>query len=180
MRVVDNSSSNMPVASSTVEPVQRQPDGHKQLNCQFYGKNRINCSSEVYSDPEQWRLNRDYLEQQIRILRIQLDEMKVIRKHLREMRPFGGALGAGRTSNGQDQSSAIHNDTQSGAFFFASSSSSSVSSSSSLPAANQDTLLPDKRRPPFNKPMKPSRSGSSSSSSSSSLQVVVFNSPDMK
>jgi len=57
------------------------------LSCQFYGQNRINCSSDVYSDPRRWRSSRDYLDQQIRILRLQLDEMKVIRKHLREMRP---------------------------------------------------------------------------------------------
>lgn len=61
-----------------------------RLNCEITGKEqRINCSSEVYSDPATWRLSRDYLEQQIRVLRIQLDELKVIRKHLRAVRPLG-------------------------------------------------------------------------------------------
>jgi hypothetical protein len=58
-----------------------------KLNCQIVGQSRINCSSEVYNDPATWRLSRDFLEQQIRILRVQLDELKVIRKHLRAMRP---------------------------------------------------------------------------------------------
>ena len=74
---------------STFEPIPpQQPTGSSKLNCQIVGKTRINCSSEVYSDPATWRLSRDYLEQQIRILRVQLDELKVIRKHLRAMRPF--------------------------------------------------------------------------------------------
>ena len=74
---------------STFEPISpQQPTGSSKLNCQIVGKTRINCSSEVYSDPATWRLSRDYLEQQIRILRVQLDELKVIRKHLRAMRPF--------------------------------------------------------------------------------------------
>ena len=62
-------------------------NGDGKLNCQIVGQSRINCSSEVYSDPATWRLSRDFLEQQIRILRVQLDELKVIRKHLRAMRP---------------------------------------------------------------------------------------------
>lgn len=57
------------------------------------GQSRINCSSEVYTDPATWRLSRNYLEQQIRILRVQLDELKVIRKHLRAMRPPGAPVG---------------------------------------------------------------------------------------
>ena len=48
----------------------------------------MNCSSELHSDPEQWRQSRNYLEQQIRTLRVQLDEMKIIRKHLRTIRPL--------------------------------------------------------------------------------------------
>lgn len=59
------------------------------------GQSRINCSSEVYSDPATWRLSRDFLEQQIRILRVQLNELKVIRKHLRAVRPTGGEKFAG-------------------------------------------------------------------------------------
>lgn len=62
------------------------------LNCQLLGQSRINCSSEVYTDPATWRLSRNYLEHQIRILRVQLDELKVIRKHLRAMRPLGAPL----------------------------------------------------------------------------------------
>ena len=75
---------------STVTPISPELSGSSssKLNCQIVGKTRINCSSEVYSDPATWRLSRDYLEQQIRILRVQLDELKVIRKHLRAMRPF--------------------------------------------------------------------------------------------
>ena len=51
---------------------------------------QVNCSSRLHSDPEQWRLSRNYLEQQIRTLRVQLDEMKIIRKHLRTIRPLVG------------------------------------------------------------------------------------------
>ena len=43
----------------------------------------------MYNDPATWRLSRNFLEQQIRILRVQLDELKVIRKHLKAMRPAG-------------------------------------------------------------------------------------------
>jgi len=74
----------------TEEPL--SSGGPGKLNCEILGKEqrrRINCSSEVYSDPATWRLSRDYLEQQIRVLRVQLDELKVIRKHLRAIRPSG-------------------------------------------------------------------------------------------
>ena len=47
----------------------------------------------MYNDPATWRLSRDFLEQQIRILRVQLDELKVIRKHLRAMRPDKSQVG---------------------------------------------------------------------------------------
>ena len=60
--------------------------------CQFFSKDQINCSSEVYSDPVQWRLSREYFDQQIQILRVQLREMKVIRRHLREMKPLNKFL----------------------------------------------------------------------------------------
>jgi hypothetical protein len=72
-------------SQSSSAPQLNNSDG--KLNCQIVGQSRINCSSEVYSDPATWRLSRDFLEQQIRILRVQLDELKVIRKHLRAMRP---------------------------------------------------------------------------------------------
>lgn len=71
---------------------QKQSASSTGLNCQLVGQSRINCSSEVYTDPAKWRTSRNYLEQQIRILRVQLDELKVIRKHLRAMRPPGAPL----------------------------------------------------------------------------------------
>lgn len=84
---------------TTEEPL--SSGGPGKLNCEILGKEqrrRINCSSEVYSDPATWRLSRDYLEQQIRVLRVQLDELKVIRKHLRAIRPSGEGNGATSSS----------------------------------------------------------------------------------
>ena len=78
-------------ATAEVTTLPAPVSSNSKLNCQILGKQRINCSSEVYSDPATWRLSRDYLEQQIRILRVQLDELKVIRKHLRAMRPPGSS-----------------------------------------------------------------------------------------
>lgn len=91
------------VAPSTAGPTNVANDG--KLNCQVVGQSRINCSSEVYSDPATWRLSRDFLEQQIRVLRVQLDELKVIRKHLRAVRPSGGGGGGGKPANRQRSNS---------------------------------------------------------------------------
>ena len=72
--MVTSTEASTAAATSTVETMTDD-----KLNCHFWSKDRINCSREVYSDPEQWRLSRDYLEHKINMLRIQLSEMKVIR-----------------------------------------------------------------------------------------------------
>ena len=76
--------------TSTVEPTMTS----SVLDCQLWNKKQVNCSSRLHSDPEQWRLGRNYLEQQIRTLRLQLDEMKIIRKHLRTIRPLAAKVHA--------------------------------------------------------------------------------------
>lgn len=86
--VAPSTAAGSPSGDDKSAPQLNNSDG--KLNCQIVGQSRINCSSEVYSDPATWRLSRDFLEQQIRILRVQLDELKVIRKHLRAMRPMMG------------------------------------------------------------------------------------------
>jgi hypothetical protein len=170
---ITESSTVVKVTTSTADPISDGANSggrDDRLNCQFYGKNRINCSSEIYSDPVQWRLSREYLDQQIRILRIQLDEMKVIRKHLREMRPFSehrsGELGFVTTSAPQFTSfssrrvktstttTTEHSQAASSGDQLEGLRNSYVDSS-----VNQDTLLPGKRRPPFDKPLKPNRAG---------------------
>lgn len=101
------------VAPSTAGPnPQLNNNGDGKLNCQIVGQSRINCSSEVYSDPATWRLSRNFLEQQIRILRVQLDELKVIRKHLKAMRPMGGGK-IQKTNNKQRTNSKSKSSTSS-------------------------------------------------------------------
>nr|CAD7398329.1 unnamed protein product [Timema cristinae] len=47
----------------------------------------VNCSNVVYEDPRVWRSSRNNVEEQIRKLRMQLDTLKEIRRHLRAKRP---------------------------------------------------------------------------------------------
>ncbi|XP_046616752.1 extracellular sulfatase SULF-1 homolog isoform X1 [Neodiprion virginianus] len=47
----------------------------------------VNCSQAVYENPAEWRTSRRQIEQQIRSMRIQLETLKEIRRHLMNMRP---------------------------------------------------------------------------------------------
>ncbi|XP_063234473.1 extracellular sulfatase SULF-1 homolog isoform X2 [Bacillus rossius redtenbacheri] len=47
----------------------------------------VNCSNVVYENPQAWRSSRNNVEEQIRKLRVKLDALKEIRRHLRAKRP---------------------------------------------------------------------------------------------
>lgn len=47
----------------------------------------INCSQSVYHDPNEWRNSRRQIDKQIRDMRLQLESLKEIRKHLIIKRP---------------------------------------------------------------------------------------------
>ncbi|KAL6267925.1 hypothetical protein P5V15_000993 [Pogonomyrmex californicus] len=47
----------------------------------------VNCSQAIYQDPNEWRISRREIEQQIRNLRVQLETLKEIRRHLIIKRP---------------------------------------------------------------------------------------------
>ncbi|XP_014251119.1 extracellular sulfatase SULF-1 homolog isoform X2 [Cimex lectularius] len=56
-------------------------------NCTVSPEGEISCSDAIYQDPKAWKASRDHLEEQIKLLKLQLDKLKGIRKHLREKRP---------------------------------------------------------------------------------------------
>ncbi|XP_044020586.1 extracellular sulfatase SULF-1 homolog isoform X2 [Aphidius gifuensis] len=47
----------------------------------------INCSQSVYHDPNEWRNSRRQIDKQIKDMRLQLESLKEIRKHLMIKRP---------------------------------------------------------------------------------------------
>ena len=49
-----------------------------ELQCQLVNEKVVNCSSTVYSNKDAWRSSRSYINDQIRRLRAQLSELKVI------------------------------------------------------------------------------------------------------
>ncbi len=58
------------------------------LECRLTEEEEVNCSSRVYSSRSDWRHSRSFVNEQIRRLRAQLYELKEIRKHLKDKRPF--------------------------------------------------------------------------------------------
>ncbi|KAK4299697.1 hypothetical protein Pmani_028044 [Petrolisthes manimaculis] len=66
------------------------PTGEKvegvHAGCRVRGS-AVNCTNDVYHNPQAWRISKDAIDQQIRRLRHQLVVMKDIRKHLRAARP---------------------------------------------------------------------------------------------
>ncbi|XP_023289788.1 extracellular sulfatase SULF-1 homolog isoform X2 [Orussus abietinus] len=55
--------------------------------CLVLPKGGVNCSQLVYKDPNEWRISRREIEQQIREMRMQLETLKEIRRHLMTKRP---------------------------------------------------------------------------------------------
>lgn len=47
----------------------------------------VNCTKLVYQDPNEWRISRREIEQQIRDMRMQLETLKEIRRHLMVKKP---------------------------------------------------------------------------------------------
>ncbi|CAL7943227.1 unnamed protein product [Xylocopa violacea] len=55
--------------------------------CSVLPQGGVNCSETVYQDPNEWRISRREIEQQIREMRTQLETLKDIRRHLMTKRP---------------------------------------------------------------------------------------------
>ncbi|XP_016918086.2 extracellular sulfatase SULF-1 homolog isoform X1 [Apis cerana] len=55
--------------------------------CSVLPQGGVNCSETVYQDPNEWRNSRREIEQQIREMRMQLETLKDIRRHLMTKRP---------------------------------------------------------------------------------------------
>ncbi|XP_003489072.1 extracellular sulfatase SULF-1 homolog isoform X1 [Bombus impatiens] len=55
--------------------------------CSVLPQGGVNCSETVYQDPNEWRISRREIEQQIREMRLQLETLKDIRRHLMTKRP---------------------------------------------------------------------------------------------
>ncbi|XP_076176786.1 extracellular sulfatase Sulf1 [Ptiloglossa arizonensis] len=55
--------------------------------CSVLPQGGVNCSKTVYQDPNEWRISRREIEQQIREMRMQLETLKEIRRHLMIKRP---------------------------------------------------------------------------------------------
>ncbi|XP_012225536.1 extracellular sulfatase SULF-1 homolog isoform X2 [Linepithema humile] len=55
--------------------------------CLVLPEGGVNCTEIVYQDPNEWRISRREIEQQIRDMRMQLETLKEIRRHLMIKRP---------------------------------------------------------------------------------------------
>ncbi|KAK2578928.1 hypothetical protein KPH14_011134 [Odynerus spinipes] len=55
--------------------------------CSVLPEGGVNCSEAIYLDPNEWRISRRKIEQQIKEMRMQLDTLKEIRRHLMIKRP---------------------------------------------------------------------------------------------
>ncbi|XP_043519245.1 extracellular sulfatase SULF-1 homolog isoform X2 [Frieseomelitta varia] len=55
--------------------------------CSVLPQGGVNCSETVYQDPNEWRISRREIEQQIKEMRTQLETLKDIRRHLMTKRP---------------------------------------------------------------------------------------------
>ena len=55
--------------------------------CLVLPKGGVNCTQSVYKDPNEWRVSRREIEQQIRDMRMQLETLKEIRRHLMTKKP---------------------------------------------------------------------------------------------
>ncbi|CAK9802273.1 Extracellular sulfatase SULF-1 homolog [Anthophora quadrimaculata] len=67
----------------------RNSESRKTLpaKCSVLPQGGVNCSETVYQDPNEWRISRREIEQQIRKMRTQLETLKDIRRHLMIKRP---------------------------------------------------------------------------------------------
>ncbi|XP_076685460.1 extracellular sulfatase Sulf1 isoform X2 [Andrena cerasifolii] len=67
----------------------RQSETRRTLppKCSVLPQGGVNCSETVYQDPNEWRISRREIEQQIREMRMQLETLKEIRRHLMIKRP---------------------------------------------------------------------------------------------
>ncbi|XP_017876689.1 extracellular sulfatase SULF-1 homolog [Ceratina calcarata] len=67
----------------------RRAETRKTLpsKCSVLPQGGVNCSETVYHDPNEWRISRREIEQQIKEMRIQLETLKDIRRHLMTKRP---------------------------------------------------------------------------------------------
>ncbi|KAJ8670616.1 hypothetical protein QAD02_001875 [Eretmocerus hayati] len=63
------------------------PDKQFTSKCLVLARGDVNCSQSVYKDPAEWRTSRKEIEQQIRTMRMQLETLKEIRRHLMLKRP---------------------------------------------------------------------------------------------
>lgn len=69
---------------------ERQSDEPRRAfppKCSVLPQGGVNCSETVYQDPNEWRNSRREIEQQIREMRMQLETLKDIRRHLMTKRP---------------------------------------------------------------------------------------------
>lgn len=64
------------------------------LECKVETDGIVNCSKNVYKDLKTWHANRLYIEDEIRQLKTKLEDLKEIRKHLKETRPEGATAAA--------------------------------------------------------------------------------------
>ncbi|XP_012056992.1 PREDICTED: extracellular sulfatase SULF-1 homolog [Atta cephalotes] len=55
--------------------------------CLVLPEGGVNCTEAIYQDPNEWRISRREIEHQIREMRMQLETLKEIRRHLMIKRP---------------------------------------------------------------------------------------------
>lgn len=112
------------------------------LECKVETDGIVNCSKNVYKDLKTWHANRLYIEDEIRQLKTKLEDLKEIRKHLKETRPEGATADA---ENGEPNSpfdifpSVNSNDKQGGSSFDVTENKEPISQPSSNNVINENS-----------------------------------------
>ncbi|XP_063977121.1 extracellular sulfatase SULF-1 homolog isoform X1 [Diachasmimorpha longicaudata] len=66
----------------------RQTNTSKLLpKCLISASGGVNCTQSIYQNPTEWKISRREIEQQIKDMRVQLESLKEIRRHLMIKRP---------------------------------------------------------------------------------------------
>lgn len=55
--------------------------------CLVMPKGGVNCTLSIYKNPNEWKISRRQIEKQIKEMRMQLESLKEIRRHLMDKRP---------------------------------------------------------------------------------------------
>ncbi|XP_062554295.1 extracellular sulfatase SULF-1 homolog [Armigeres subalbatus] len=62
-------------------------EGHRGTKCFITAVGRVNCSNVIYEDETSWKRSRMQIDMLIKVLKTKINDLKDIKKHLKEHRP---------------------------------------------------------------------------------------------